>query len=49
MNRDLGAVVPKDESVPVMSILWFAGLMIGGLLSACSTLTLLLAMLSFVP
>lgn len=45
MRRDLGAAVPNEEPVPVVPILWFAGLMIGGLLSACSMLTLILVML----
>lgn len=45
MQRELGAVVPNDEPAPWGAILWLAFVSIGGLLSACSMLVLLLVML----
>lgn len=45
MRRDLGAAVPRDPRAPWAAIAWFGFVMIGGLLSACSILALLLVML----
>ena len=42
MRRDLGAAVPRELRAPLGGILWLIVVSVGGLLSACASLCLLL-------